>query len=77
MKNAFYFIWKALFAFKVLKFLSLLFGHAEKQPNKKAKFNFKIHDIADWETKNYNAHIAQYLKKYRQSGHEMWLVNRV
>ena len=30
MKNAFYFIWKALFILKVFKFLSWLFGHVEK-----------------------------------------------
>ena len=31
MKNAFYFILKALFVFKIFKFLSLLFEHAEKR----------------------------------------------
>ena len=30
MKNAFYFILKALFVLKIFKFLSLLFGHVEK-----------------------------------------------
>ena len=30
MKNAFYFILKALFILKILKFLSRLFGHVEK-----------------------------------------------
>ena len=30
MKNAFYFIWKALFVLKISKFLSWLFGHVEK-----------------------------------------------
>ena len=30
MKNAFYFILKALFAVKIIKFLSWLFGHVEK-----------------------------------------------
>ena len=30
MKNAFYFILNALFALKIFKFLSWLFGHAEK-----------------------------------------------
>ena len=30
MKNAFYFILKVLFVIKILKFLSLLFGHLEK-----------------------------------------------
>ena len=30
MKNAFYFTLKALFALKIFKFFSGLFGHAEK-----------------------------------------------
>ena len=30
MKNAFYFILKALFVLKIFKFLSWLFGHVEK-----------------------------------------------
>ena len=30
MKNAFYFILKALFVLKIYKFLSRLFGHVEK-----------------------------------------------
>ena len=30
MKNAFYFILKALFVFKIFKFLAWLFGHVEK-----------------------------------------------
>ena len=30
MKNAFYFILKALFVLKIFKFLSRLFGHVEK-----------------------------------------------
>ena len=30
MKNAFYFILKALFVLKIFKFLSLLFGYIEK-----------------------------------------------
>ena len=31
MKNAFYFILKGLFVHKIFKFLSWLFGHAEKK----------------------------------------------
>ena len=30
MKNAFYFIWKALFLLKIFKFLSWLYGHVEQ-----------------------------------------------
>ena len=31
IKNAFYFTLKALFVLKIVKFLSLLFGHVEKR----------------------------------------------
>ena len=41
MKNAFYFILKALGVLKTFKFLSLLFGHVEKRLD----FNFKIYDV--------------------------------
>ena len=43
MKNAFYFTLKAFSVLKMFKFLSWIFGHAEKQFDKKDKFNFKIH----------------------------------
>ena len=48
MKNAFYFMVKALFVPKI--------GHVEKRLSKKAKVNFKIHDVTDWITNNYNTH---------------------
>ena len=35
----------------------------EKRVNWKDKVNFKIFDVATWETNNYNAPIVQYLKK--------------
>ena len=31
-------------------------------------------DVTDWTTNNYSIHIAQYLKKYRQSYNEIWPV---
>ena len=34
----------------------------EKRSDKKAKINFKIYDVAMWETNHDNIHIAQYLK---------------
>ena len=46
MKNAFYFIPKALFVLKTLRFSSRGFGHAAKQPDKKDKVNFKFYDVA-------------------------------
>ena len=49
MKNVFWLIFKALFIFEIFTFLSWLFGHVEKQLDKKAKVNFKIYDVTDWE----------------------------
>ena len=61
MKNAFYFILKALFVIKIFKFLSWLFGHVEKRLDEKDKINFEIDDVTAWLANNYNTHIAQYL----------------
>ena len=69
-------MWKALFVLKIFKFLYWLFGYIEKRFDKKAKVNFKIYDVADWTTNNYNTHIAQYLKK-KQSGNEIWSLNKI
>ena len=64
MKNNSYFMLKALFVLKVFKFLCfLLFGYVGKRLYNKAKINFKLYDVTDWETNNYNTHISQYLKK--------------
>ena len=56
MKNAFYFILKALFLHKIFKFLSLHFGHVGKTAWLERCVNFKIHDITTYKT-----HIAKYL----------------
>ena len=45
----------------------MFFGHVEHRLNWKGKVNFNFFDIATWETNYSNTHIAQYLKKYRQS----------
>ena len=63
MKNAFYSMSKALFVLKVFNFLSCLFGLVEKRLDKKSEVNFKIYDVTDGKTNNYNTHVAQYLKK--------------
>ena len=47
-KNAFYFILKALFILKIIKFLIWLFSHVENMAN------FKIHDVTTWLTNDYN-----------------------
>ena len=63
MKNAFYFMLKPLFVLEIFKFLFWCFGYVEKRLQKKAKVNFKIYDVTDWTTNNYNTDIVQYLKK--------------
>ena len=55
----------------IFKFLSLLrylisfgynfFGNVRKRLDKKAKINPIICEVTNWETNNYNAHIAKYL----------------
>ena len=75
--NAFYFMFKALFVLKISNFCWLFFGHAGKPIDKKTKVNFKIYDVTDWGANSYNTHIAQYLKKYRQTNNEIWSVNKL
>ena len=60
---AFYFILKACFVYNIFKFLSWLFISERKLLDKKAKVNFKISDVTDRQTNNYNPFITQYLKK--------------
>ena len=77
MKNAFYFTLKALFVLKIFKFLPRLFGHVEKRFDWKDKVNFKIYNVTAWLSSNFNAHIAQYLKKQKESDNETWSVNSI
>ena len=77
VKNAFYFILKALFFLKIFDFLSCLFGHVEKTAWLEYKVNFKIYDVTDWLKNNYNSYIAHYLSKQKQPDHEIWSVNRI
>ena len=42
MKNAYYFMLKAVFVLKISKFLSRIFGQVEKRLDQKEKLNFKI-----------------------------------
>ena len=77
LKNAFYFMLKTLFVLTIFTFLSNFIDPVEKRLDKKAKNNFKIYDVTDWETNNYDTHIAQYLKKQRQPDNEISSVNRI
>ena len=58
MKNAFYFMLKALLFLEIFTFLYWLFGYVEKRLDKKATVNFNIYDITDYTTINCNTHIA-------------------
>ena len=66
MKNAFYFMLKALFILKIFKILSCLFIYVEKRLDKKDKADFNIYDVTTWLSNNDITHIAQYLTKKRQ-----------
>ena len=63
IKNAFYFILKALFVLDIFTFLTWTFDYVEKRLDKKVKVNFKFYYFTGWTTINYNTHTAQYLKK--------------
>ena len=63
MKNIFYFMLKALLVLEIFTFLFRLFGYVEKRLDQKAIASYKIYDVIDWTTNNYNTHIAQYHKK--------------
>ena len=63
MKNAFYFMVKAVLVLEILTFFPWLFGYVEKRLDKRAMIDFKIYDVTDCTTNNYNTHITQNLKK--------------
>ena len=54
MKNAFYFMLKALFVLEIFTFLSWSFGYVEKHLDEKVMVNFEIYDVTNWITNNHN-----------------------
>ena len=50
------------------------FFYVDKQFDKKAKLNFKTHDVTDWIASINNKNIVQHLETQRQSGNEIWSV---
>ena len=48
---------------RYLHFCPHFFGYVAKRLDKKAKVNFKIYDVTELETNDYNTHIALYFKK--------------
>ena len=79
----FFILSRKLFPFlRSLHFCSDLFGYVGKQLEKKAKKNFKICDVTNWNTNNYNNVLADISKnkgnqtikfgqliEYKRSGH--------
>ena len=52
--------------FSVLTYLQFyldFFGYIRKRLDKKAKVNFQIYDVTNWNTKNHNRHITRHHKK--------------
>ena len=76
-ENTFGVILKARFVLKIFRFRPIFFDHAEKRLDYKAKISYKIYDVANWITSNYNTYTVQYLKKWRQSDNEIWSFNRI
>ena len=76
MKNAFYFISKALFVLKIFRFLSWHFGHVARRLNQKDKVNFLNlwhHNLANKQSK-YTYCPTWEIKAIRQLA--IWSVNR-
>ena len=65
MKFFFLFYVKGSFRFSDINFFYSFghVGHLGKWLNKKAKINFKVNDVTDWMTNDYNIHIVQCLEK--------------
>ena len=57
MKNAFYFILKALLFLRYFNFSSE-FLICRKAVCKKTKVNIKVYDVTDWITDDYDTHIT-------------------
>ena len=36
-----------------------------------------MHDVTGWTANNYKTHVAIYLKKIKQSGNEIWSVDKI
>ena len=72
MKNVFYFILEAPFVLNILNFSPDFFGYGGKRFDMKINVNFKLYGVINWIANNYNTHIAEYLKKEKQSHNEIW-----
>ena len=58
MKDVFYSILEAHLFLRYLHLCREFFGHDRKRLDKKAKVTFKIYNVINSETNNYNTHIT-------------------
>ena len=63
MKKALCFMLKALIVREVFTFLPWFLDYVEKRHEKKVVVNFKIYDVTNWTTNNYNADISNTIPK--------------
>ena len=63
---------KDLFFLEIFTLLYRFFGHVEILLDKKTML--KVYDVKGCPTNNYNTHITQYLRKYRQPDNEVSLI---
>ena len=61
MENAFYFTLKTHFVLDIFTFLFWFFDYVVKWIDKKAKVNFKIHEVTNWTANIFNIYPVQYL----------------
>ena len=72
MRNALYFILKALLLSRYLSFCHDFLVMQEKWLDQIDKITFKIHDVTTWFTNNCGTCIVQYVTNKRQAGNETW-----
>ena len=62
MENTIFVLAETLFVLKTFNLLSCFLGLAGNRSDKKAKINFKIYDVINWETNSHNTCLANILK---------------
>ena len=77
MRNALYFILKALLLSRYLRFCHDFLVVQEKWLDQIDKITFKIHDVITWLTNNCGTYIVQYVTNKKQADNETWSINRI
>ena len=59
-----------------LHFSHEFFGYVGKSLDYETKVDFQSYGLTNWNTKNYNKHIAGYLKNKREADDESWTTKK-